>query len=140
MSLKTEQNNQVLTLTLNRPEVSNAFNSELIEQLNESVLMAHNSDDLRAVVLRGEGKNFSAGADLSWMLSMKDLSTDDNVKDAKDLASLMYNVAHCRKPVIAVVQGAVMGGGVGLAACADIVIAEEKAFFALSETRLGLSP
>ncbi|MFQ3230493.1 enoyl-CoA hydratase/isomerase family protein [Reinekea sp.] len=140
MSLKTEQNNQVLTLTLSRPEVSNAFNSELIEQLNESVLMAHNSDDLRAVVLRGEGKNFSAGADLSWMLSMKDLSTDDNVKDAKDLASLMYNVAHCRKPVIAVVQGAVMGGGVGLAACADIVIAEEKAFFALSETRLGLSP
>jgi methylglutaconyl-CoA hydratase len=140
MQLKTEQNNQVLTLTLSRPEVSNALNAELIALLNECVLMAHESDDIRAVVLRGEGKNFSAGADLSWMRSMKALSTEDNVQDAKALASLMHNLAHCRKPVIAVVQGAIMGGGVGLAACADIVIADENAFFALSETRLGLSP
>lgn len=140
MQLITEQKKQVLTLTLNRPEVSNALNAQLIGLLNESVLMAHDSEDIRAVVLRGSGKNFSAGADLSWMRSMKDLTMEENVTDAKALANLMYNLAHCRKPVLAIVQGAVMGGGVGLAACADIVIAEEQAFFALSETRLGLTP
>ena len=140
MQLITELKNQVFTLTLNRPDVSNALNAQLITLLNESVLMAHNSEDIRALVLRGSGKNFSAGADLNWMRSMKDLTMEANVNDAKALANLMYNLAHCRKPVLAVVQGAVMGGGVGLAACADVVIAEEQTFFALSETRLGLSP
>jgi methylglutaconyl-CoA hydratase len=140
MQLLSVLSNQVLTLTLNRPDVSNAFNSELIAQLNEWIAKAAESEDIRAVVLRGNGKNFCAGADLEWMLSMKARPSEENVADAHQLAQLMFNLAHCRKPVVAVVQGAVMGGGVGLTACTDIVISDQNAFFALSETRLGLTP
>jgi len=138
--LKQELQQQVLTLTLNRPEVRNAFNAELISQLTEAFQKAHESDDVRVIVLRGEGKNFSAGADLNWMLNMKQRPMEENVSDTKELAKLMTTINFCRKPVVAVVQGAVMGGGVGLTACADIAIAVEDAFFALSETRLGLTP
>ncbi|EAR11039.1 enoyl-CoA hydratase-related protein [Reinekea blandensis] len=138
--LKQTLNNSILTLTLNRPEVRNALNAELIGTLTQAVLKAHQSDDVRVVVLRGEGNHFSAGADLNWMLSMKSESMETNVNDAKALAELMTTLNFCRKPVIAVVQGAVMGGGVGLTACADIAIAQDNAMFALSETRLGLTP
>jgi methylglutaconyl-CoA hydratase len=138
--LKKQEHNQVLTLTLNRPDVRNAFNAELISALTEAVKDAHESETIRVVVLKGEGKHFSAGADLNWMLAMKELPMDENVQDAKNLANLMSTLNFCRKPVVAVVQGAVMGGGVGLTACADIVIADENAVFALSETRLGLTP
>lgn len=140
MILQVEEHQAVLTLTLHRPDVNNAFNAELIEQLLTQIQYAHDHETLRAVVLRGAGKHFSAGADLHWMRSMKQRSESDNVDDAQRLGELMYRLAHCRKPVIAVVHGAVMGGGVGLTACADIAIARVDAQFALSETRLGLSP
>ncbi|MDN3651042.1 enoyl-CoA hydratase/isomerase family protein [Reinekea marina] len=140
MTVIAELENHILTLRLNRPDVSNAFNNELINTLNGHIENAQDSEDIRAIVLRGNGKHFSAGADLNWMKGMKAVSMEDNVADAKQLADLMFNLAHCRKPVIAIVHGAVMGGGVGLTACADIVIAEQQTFFALSETRLGLSP
>ncbi len=138
--LKKQQQGQVLTLTLNRPDVRNAFNAELIAALTDAIKHAHDQDDIRVVVLRGEGEHFSAGADLNWMLGMKERPMAENVADAQALAELMSSINFCRKPVVAVVQGAVMGGGVGLTACADIAIASEKTFFALSETRLGLTP
>lgn len=138
--LKQDLKHGVLTLTLNRPEVRNAFNAELISALTEAINNAHDSHDVRVVVLRGEGKHFSAGADLNWMLSMKEQSMDINVGDAKALASLMSALNFCRKPTVAVLQGAVMGGGVGLTACVDIAIADEGSMFALSETRLGVTP
>ena len=138
--LKQEQQQQVLTLTLNRPEVRNAFDAELISELTAAFKKAHESNDVRVVVLRGEGEHFSAGADLNWMLSMKQRPMAENVADTKALADLMMTIHLCRKPVVAVVQGAVMGGGVGLTACADIALASDDAFFALSETRLGLTP
>lgn len=138
--LKTHLEQDVLTVTLNRPEVRNAFNAELIAELTQVIHSAHESNDIRVVVLRGEGEHFSAGADLNWMLSMKDKPMSENVEDAKALAELMTTLNFCRKPVIAVVHGAVMGGGVGLASCADIVVAQDNAIFALSETRLGVTP
>lgn len=138
--LKQELNNSILTLTLNRPEVRNALNAELIAALTDAIQKAHSADDVRVLVLKGEGNHFSAGADLNWMLSMKDEPMETNVADANALAELMTTLNFCRKPVIAVVQGAVMGGGVGLTACADIAIAQDNAIFALSETRLGLTP
>lgn len=138
--LKQDLKNGVLTLTLNRPDVRNAFNAELISALTDAFRSAHESAQVRVVVLRGEGKHFSAGADLNWMLSMQDQPMETNVNDARALAELMSTINFCRKPVIAAVQGAVMGGGIGLTACADIAIARENAIFALSETRLGLTP
>jgi methylglutaconyl-CoA hydratase len=120
--------------------VRNAFNSELIQLLTVELKNAHESDDVRVVVVRGAGDHFSAGADLNWMLSMKQQPMETNVADAQALANLMLTINHCRKPVVAVVQGAVMGGGVGLASCADIVIAADNTFFSLSETRLGVTP
>lgn len=138
--LKQELKHSVLTLTLNRPDVRNAFNAELIAELTGAFQQAHDSVEVRVVVLRGEGKHFSAGADLSWMLSMKERPIDENVADAKALANLMSSINFCRKPVVVVTQGAVMGGGVGLTACADIAIARDDSFFALSETKLGLTP
>ena len=138
--LIVNQQNHIQTLTLNRPEVRNAFNAELITQLTEAIAEAHQSDSVRALVLRGAGEHFSAGADLNWMLAMKNIAAEDNAADARRLAELMFALDRCRKPVLAVVHGAVMGGGVGLTACADIVIARDDASFALSETRLGLTP
>jgi methylglutaconyl-CoA hydratase len=138
--LKVEQQKSVLTLTLNRPDVRNAFNAELISALTAQIKIADDSESVRVVLIKGEGKNFSAGADLNWMLGMKEKPMDENVEDAKSLATLMYSLNRCRKPVVVVAQGAVMGGGVGLAACADIVVASDDAFFALSETKLGLTP
>lgn len=140
MVLLTDFDNGVCTLTLNRPEVRNAFNAELISSLIDAVSDINERDDVRVVVLRGNGKHFSAGADLNWMRDMKQQPMETNVDDARQLATLMYSLYQCRKPVIAVVHGAVMGGGVGLTACADIAIAQSEAFFALSETRLGLTP
>lgn len=138
--LKIQLEHNILTLTLNRPDVSNAFNAELIQVLTREIQMAHESDSVRALVIRGAGKHFSAGADLQWMLSMKQQPMEENVADAQALAQLMLTLNHCRKPVVAVVHGAVMGGGVGIAACADVVISTDTAFFSLSETRLGLTP
>jgi methylglutaconyl-CoA hydratase len=138
--LKIQLEHNVLTLTLNRPDMSNAFNAELIQALTSEINKAHESDSIRVVVIRGAGKHFSAGADLNWMLSMKQQPIEVNVADAQALAQLMVTLNHCRKPVVAVVQGAVMGGGVGLVACADVVISTDTAFYSLSETRLGLTP
>lgn len=130
----------IATLTLNRPEVRNAFGAELIAELTEKIAACDLDPEVRVLVLRAAGQHFSAGADLNWMRSMKDLTRAENTVDARKLANLLEALDGCRKPLVGVCQGAAMGGGVGLLACCDIVLASEDAFFALSEVRIGLTP
>jgi methylglutaconyl-CoA hydratase len=130
----------VATLTLNRPEVHNAFDDTLIAELTGELDRLGGDDTVRAVVLAGKGKSFSAGADLNWMRRMAGYSHADNLRDAQALAALMRTLNELPKPTLARVQGAAFGGGVGLIACCDIAIAAEEAKFSLSEVRLGLIP
>jgi methylglutaconyl-CoA hydratase len=130
----------VATLVLNRPERHNAFDDSLISELTEALLEISADESVRAVVLRGNGKSFSAGADLDWMRRVAGYTEADNRQDAAALALLMHTLDRMPKPTIALVQGAAYGGGVGLVACCDIAIAAGDAKFSLSEVRLGLIP
>lgn len=130
----------VARVTLNRPEVKNAFNETLIAELAAAMDKVSGDNSVRVVVLAGAGDAFSAGADLSWMKRASEFSGDENKADARRLAAMLNSIYACDKPVIALVQGACMGGGVGLASACDIVIAADDAFFALSEVRLGIIP
>lgn len=127
-------------VTLNRPEVKNAFNETLIVEIAEAMKKLSGDKTVRAVVLQGAGDAFSAGADLSWMKRASEFSAAENLGDARRLAAMLHSIYACEKPVVALVQGACMGGGVGLASACDIVIASDDAFFALSEVRLGIIP
>lgn len=130
----------VATLTINRPEIHNAFDDTLIQRLIQALESVEVDPKVRVVVLRSEGKSFSAGADLNWMRRMADYSEDENLADARMLAKLMERLNNLTKPTIAQVQGAAFGGGVGLVACCDIAVAVQGAKFCLSEVRLGLIP
>jgi methylglutaconyl-CoA hydratase len=132
--------NQIATITMNRPDVHNAFNEHVIHQLTEAFEAAGSDDVVRAVILRGAGKSFSAGGDLNWMRRLADYSYDENVADAMGLGTLLTIINTLPKPTIALVQGNAFGGGVGLTACCDIAIAEEGTQFCLSEVKIGLIP
>ena len=132
--------NGVATITLNRPDLHNAFNDHVIAELTEKFQAAGGDVLVRAVVLRGNGKSFSAGGDLNWMRRMADYTYDENVEDAMQLGILLKTINMLPKPTIALVQGNAFGGGVGLTACCDIAIAEEGTQFCLSEVRIGLIP
>jgi methylglutaconyl-CoA hydratase len=130
----------IATLTLNRPEVHNAFDAALVQRLTELLMEIKSRADVRAVVLTGAGRSFSAGADVNWMRSMAGCSEEENVEDALHLADLMSLLNALPLPTVARVNGHAYGGGVGLVACCDIAIASSEARFALSEVRLGLVP
>ncbi len=130
----------VARVVFNRPEVKNAFNETLIAEIAEAMKTLSQDASVRVVVLAGAGDAFSAGADLAWMKRAAAFSAAENKQDARRLAAMLNAIYECEKPVIALVHGACMGGGVGLAAACDIVIAAEDAFFALSEVRLGIIP
>jgi methylglutaconyl-CoA hydratase len=130
----------VATLTLNRPDRHNAFDDALIAELTETLERLSGRSDVRILVLASAGRSFSAGADLDWMRRMATYSEEDNVKDATALANMLHTLDRFPKPTIAIVQGPAYGGGVGLAACCDTVIASERATFCLSEVKLGLTP
>jgi methylglutaconyl-CoA hydratase len=130
----------VLTLTLNRALIHNAFDDTVIRELTEALRDVELKPQVRAVMLTAAGPSFSAGADLHWMRRMSGYSLDENINDAVGLASLMRRLDSLPKPTMAVVQGAAYGGGVGLVAACDIAIASETATFSLSEVRLGLIP
>lgn len=130
----------VARVTLNRPEVRNAFNEGLIAELAAAFTELSGRDDLRAIVLAAEGKAFCAGADLNWMKAMAGYSWDENHADATRLADMLWALYSCPVPVVARVQGDVYAGGVGLVACADVVVAVDTAGFCLSEAKLGLMP
>lgn len=130
----------VATLTINRPDIHNAFDDALINRLLQALESVEMDPRVRVVILRAEGKSFSAGADLNWMRRMADYSEEENLADARILAKLMQTLNGLGKPTIARVQGAAFGGGVGLVACCDMAVASERARFSLSEVRLGLIP
>lgn len=132
--------NQIATLTLNRPEVHNAFNAEMIESLTNACDALTQRNDMRAVVIRGEGKSFSAGADLNWMKESVNFSKSENRADAVALAEMLNKLNTLPQLTIACVHGAAFGGGFGLVSCCDFVIAGERALFSLSEVKLGLIP
>jgi len=128
------------TITLNRPELHNAFDDTLINSLTEELKRLERDPGVRVILLAARGKSFSSGADLNWMRRMADYSFIENLTDAMGLAELMKTLANIPKPTIALVQGAAIGGGVGLVACCDIALAAEEASFCLSEVKLGLIP
>lgn len=130
----------VTRLTLNRPQVHNAFDASLIARLTECLLEAEADSSVRALVLTGAGGTFSAGADLEWMRAMAAVGEEENRADSLRLARLMRTLCFLGKPTIARVNGSAYGGGVGLIACCDIAIGVDGAKFALSEVRLGLVP
>ena len=130
----------VARVTLARPDVRNAFNAEVIEELHEVFTRITAADDVRAVVLAGEGKVFCGGADINWMRSSLELSFDANVSDAERMSDMYRAIDNCPKPVIARVHGAALGGGAGLAAVCDIAIASEETIFGFTEVKLGIIP
>ncbi len=130
----------VLTLTMNRPDVHNAFDEHQILRLTKAIQKAESDSSVRIVVLAGEGRSFSAGGDINYMRQMGHNNYDENVEDASRLALLMKTLNFLPKPTIAKVQGAAMGGGVGLVSCCDFAIGSSRAKFALSEVKLGMIP
>lgn len=130
----------IATLWMNRPEVHNAFNAELIADLGAALRELDANPAVRIVVLAGRGKSFSAGADLNWMKAAGAASEEENKADALKLAGMLHTLATLSKPTVARVQGAALGGGMGLACACDIAIASEKAVFATSEVRFGIIP
>lgn len=136
--LRIEPTGPVLHVVLDRPEVRNAFNDELIATLTEAFLAV--DSETRVVVLSGEGKGFCAGGDLEWMRRAANYTEEENFADAMKLADLFQSIAECPALVIARVHGACFGGGCGLVAAADVALAAPDAIFAFSEVRLGLIP
>ena len=139
--LKTRQDKRgIFYLNLNRPNIMNAFDDQLIYELNKIFLDLKEDKEIRALVISGNGKGFSAGADLDWMRRMADSNYDENVTDSMKLAEMLNNLYNMPFPTIAAVNGAAYGGGVGLVTACDIAIANQYAKFCLSEARLGLIP
>ncbi len=136
--LNVESQGPVLKVTLNRPDVRNAFNSELISSLTQAFRSMDES--VRAVVLRGEGKAFCAGGDLNWMREAATYTKEQNRDDALRLAELFEAVIACPAVIVAQIHGAAFGGGTGLVACADVAVAAHGTRFSFSEVRLGLVP
>jgi methylglutaconyl-CoA hydratase len=130
----------VLTVTLERPQVHNALNPQLIDELTILFQEVGSRDDVRVIVLTGSGRTFCAGGDLASMRAAADYDFHQNVTDGQTIFDLMAAVDRCPKPVIGRINGSAFGGGVGLVSCCDIAIAVEEATFAFSEVRLGLTP
>ncbi len=130
----------VAVVTLNRPDLHNAFNAEVIERLSDIFADLAKQDGVRLVLIDGAGKSFSAGADLEWMQAAADYTEHENYKDAMDMAEMFHRLRSLPQPSIALVHGPALGGGLGLVAAADIAIATNDALFGLTEVRLGLVP
>jgi len=136
-ALRIEREGPLLHVTLARPERRNAFDAELIRELTEAF---SDVGDARAVILRGDGPSFCAGADVDWQRSAIDLSYDENVEDALRLYRMLETMDSAPPPVVAAVQGYALGGGSGLVCCADIAVAAPDATFGFSEVKLGIVP
>lgn len=138
--LKVEHKKDICEVTLARPEVRNAFNTEMIAEITEVFRSLKEHKKCRVVVLRGEGKVFCAGADLSWMQSMANYSFEQNQEDAYKLYEMFESIESLDIPVLCYVHGAVFAGGLGVISACDMIIAEKNTQFCFSETKLGLVP
>jgi methylglutaconyl-CoA hydratase len=130
----------VAQVTMARPAVFNAFDEAMIAELDAAFAQLEADAGVRVIVLAGEGKHFSAGADLQWMQRASEASLDWNVADARKFAGMLARIERCPKPTVARVQGAALGGGVGLTAVCDVAIAAEGASFSVSEAKFGILP
>ena len=137
-ALRVEQDGDLLRVTMARPERRNAFDAELIAELTEA--FAAVGEEVRAVLLSGEGKSFSAGADVDWMRNSIELSYEENVADARRLRKMLETIDSCPAPVLARVHGHALGGGCGLVACTDIAVAAPDVLFSFAEVKLGIIP
>lgn len=137
--LVSEEKN-ILTISLNRPEVRNAFNPQMISEITETFEKIQARHDLKAVLLKGEGKSFCAGADLAWMKEMVEFSFEQNKKDSEKLFAMFEAIWNCPVPVIGQIHGAAFGGAMGLLACCDYVVADPGTQFCFSEVKLGIAP
>lgn len=131
---------RIANIVLNRPQIHNAFDDEMIAEFHTALNALKNSKTLRLLILSATGKSFSAGADLNWMQKMVHYNFEENLVDAKHLANLLHELYIFPTPTLAVVQGNAFGGGVGLVAACDMAIASDHVNFCLSETRIGLIP
>ncbi len=139
-TIKVQLGESMAWINLDRPEVRNALNPELISELTEAFDWLDSRDDIRVIILKGNGKCFCAGADLAYMKDMAGFSYNENIADAQRLSKLFQTIYFCNKAVIVCVHGACIGGANGIIAAADIVIAEKGTKFAFSEVRLGITP
>jgi methylglutaconyl-CoA hydratase len=130
----------IATLTLNRPQVNNAYNGEMIEALVERVETLGNDDAVRVIVIRGNGRHFQAGADLNWIQECREAGFDHNLAVSRQTRQAFFGLTICPKPTMALVHGGCFGGGTGIASACDIIVAEESAIFAITEARWGLVP
>lgn len=137
-TIRVETEGKVATVTLDRPDVRNAFNEELIAELRHAFTSF--PPDVRAVILTGGGGVFCAGADVAWMRKSKEYTEEENARDAAAMAAMFRAIDECPLPVIGRINGAAMGGALGLVACCDIAIAVDEAIFGFSEVRLGIIP
>ena len=139
-AIRINTQGHVATVVLNRPEVRNAFNDEVIAELTQAFAALGQEPKVRAIVLMAEGPAFCAGADLNWMRRMADYSRDENLADAEKLAFMLRTLYECPKPTIARVQGDVVAGGMGLVAACDMAVSVDTAHYCLSEVKIGLIP
>ena len=139
-TIKVQLGESMAWINLDRPEVRNALNADLIRELTEVFDWLNSRDDIRVIILKGNGKAFCAGADLAYMKEMAGFSYNQNIADAEKLSKLFQTIYFCDKAVIVDVHGACIGGANGIIAAADIVIAERETKFAFTEVRLGLTP
>jgi methylglutaconyl-CoA hydratase len=130
----------VAQVTMSRPEVFNAFDERMIGELDAAVSALEADPAVRVIVLAGAGRHFSAGADLQWMQRASTASEDWNLQDARRFAGMLARLEQCAKPTVARVQGAALGGGVGLACACDVAVAADDASFSVSEARFGILP
>jgi methylglutaconyl-CoA hydratase len=139
-TIEIHKEKDIATIYLNRPEVHNAMNEQLMKELTTCFKELSIDDNIRIIILTGRGKSFCAGADLNWMKSMAKYSKEENIRDSRLLSDLYESIYNCQKPVIGHVNGHAFGGGLGLFAVCDIVIAVPDCIFAFSEVKLGIIP
>ena len=139
-TIRVETADQVARVTLDRPDIRNAFNDTMISELRQAFAAIKDDAGVRVVVLTGAGKSFCAGADLHWMRKVTEYTYEQNYDDSLNLAQLMREVYDCPKPVVGRINGAAIGGGTGLVAVCDIPVAAEGAVFSFSEVKIGLVP
>ena len=128
----------IAEVILNRPERNNAYNGTMIDELIKSFTSFYNDDDVRVVLIRGNGKHFQGGADLEWLKEIGKLNKEENIEVSRKTASAIKGLTEFPKPTIAMIHGGCFGGGTGIAAAADIVVASEDAIFSIAEARWGV--
>ena len=139
-TIKLSLESGVATISLSRPEIRNAFNEVMIREITSAFHEIEKEPDIRAVILKGEGKAFCAGADLNWMRDVASYTFEQNYEESYRLSQCFYAIYNCPKPTIAMVHGAAIGGANGLLAACDIAVCEDETVFSLSEVKIGIVP